>query len=36
MLRAFADLCQDTHRIHVDREYAKSEGYPGNNQSRGF
>ena len=29
MLGAFAELCEDTHRIHVDLAYAKSEGYPG-------
>lgn len=29
MLQAFANLCEDTHRIHFDRTYASSEGYPG-------
>jgi hypothetical protein len=29
MLQAFASLCEDTHRIHFDRVYAKREGYPG-------
>ncbi|KAF8519515.1 hypothetical protein JB92DRAFT_2828384 [Gautieria morchelliformis] len=29
LLQAFANLCEDTHRIHFDRVYAKREGYPG-------
>ncbi|KAF8589462.1 hypothetical protein K439DRAFT_358590 [Ramaria rubella] len=29
MLYAFSALCEDTHRIHFDWEYARSEGYPG-------